>query len=78
MEGGQPEATLVLSLAPDASEFMLLYKDYKLIYSPKRGFEQIYNIKDDPEMKKNIINKDFADREKMFSMLDFYMTQGSK
>lgn len=64
----------VFSIDSTGTIATLMYNNYKLIYSIKDHYLELYNLSNDSKEKNNIINNNFPERDKMFSLLDFYLS----
>lgn len=67
----------ITSINGDGSVITVIYDNYKLIYSIKAGFYEIYNLKKDPGQVNNLINTDEPEFAKLFYWLDFFLANGS-
>jgi hypothetical protein len=70
--------SFIFSIDPHLRRTDILYKDYKLIYWIKDGIQELYDLKKDPDMKYNLINKHLPYEKVLKEKLDFYLSNGYK
>lgn len=71
------EKRTLMSINSDGTAITIIYDNYKLIYSIKGSFYEIYYLKKDPDQKNNLINNNKPVFKELFYWLDFFLANGS-